>query len=74
MTLKYQKLVTLNFEEKRGLENVLREIKGKGGNISMMKLIRDSINIFLEFYTTEAVKKYSPSNYRKKEVDLDEIL
>lgn len=65
MYAKYQKLINLNDEEKIGLENVIKEIKKKGGNVSMMRLINDAIKIFIDHYSQDAVEKYSPV-YKKR--------
>ena len=59
MLAKYQKLINLNIEEKEGLEKILREIQNKGGKISMMSLITDSIRIYINNYGNEAIEKYS---------------
>lgn len=67
MYAKYQKLINLNEEEKIGLENIIKEIKKNGGNVSMMRLIEDSIKVFIELYGQEAVQKYSPV-YKKRRV------
>ena len=67
MKAKFQKLVNLTLEEKEGLESIQDEIKEKGGNISTMRLIEDSILIFVKYYREQAVEKYSPI-YNKKDV------
>ena len=71
MQMKHQKLIYLDSEEKEALENILKEIEANGGQLSMVRLIRDSFRVFIEFYADQAVIKYSPI-YSNKEECLDD--
>jgi|GEM_PF-1866612 hypothetical protein len=72
MQMKHQKLIYLDPEEKEGLENILKEIEANGGQISMIRLIRDSIRVFIEYYANQAIFKYSPIYSQKDELSNEE--
>jgi len=64
-------LIYLDPEEKEGLENILKEIEANGGQISMIRLIRDSIRVFIEFYADQAIYRYSPIYSQKEDCSND---
>ena len=72
MQMKHQKLIYLDPEEKEGLENILKEIEANGGQISKIRLIRDSIRVFIEYYANQAIFKYSPIYSQKDELSNEE--
>ena len=72
MQMKHQKLIYLDPEEKEGLENILKEIEANGGQISKIRLIRDSIRVFIEYYANQAIFKYSLIYSQKDELSNEE--
>ena len=60
-----KKLLYLTSEQKLYSDEIKNEIEKNGKKISCMRLLQDSIDIFIEYYSKEAIKKYS-SNYPKK--------
>lgn len=68
--MEYKKLVHLRLEQKEALDNIQEEISFNGGYVSVMRLINDSIQIFIDHYGEDAVKRYSPM-YAKKKLSLD---
>jgi hypothetical protein len=60
----YKKLLYLETEQKSALEGIQKKVKMNNGQVSVMRLIKDSINIFLDYYQEEAIEKYS-GNYAK---------
>lgn len=61
----FQKLVNLKIKQKKELDNIQKQINENGGNVSIMELIDDAIQIFIDKYSDEAVKRYSPSYYHR---------
>ncbi len=55
-----KKLLYITEEQKKDLERVKTQVKENGGSVSVMRLMQDSIQIFLDYYQEEAIKKYSP--------------
>ena len=62
----FKKVLYLTNEQKNALDEIQNEIKTNGGKISCMRLLQDSINIFIDHYSKDAIKRYS-SNYQKKD-------
>ena len=62
-----KKLLYLTSEQKIALDEIKNEIEKNGRKISCMRLLQDSIDIFIEHYSKEAIKRYS-SNYAKKDL------
>lgn len=58
---KIRKLINIDPEAKNRLEDIKKEIKDNGGEISITRLIEDSIRIFILYYGKHAIEKYSPS-------------
>ena len=54
------KLIFISEEQKHKLLEIQNEVSELGGDISMNQLIRDAINILLDLYKNEIVKKYKP--------------
>jgi hypothetical protein len=61
----FKKVLYLTNEQKFALDEIENEIKMNGGKISCMRLMQDSINVFINHYSKEAIKRYS-SSYPKK--------
>ena len=61
----YKKLVNLKCEQKDGLDDIQRQISANGGDVSIMELIVDSIQIFIDHYKNAAIERYSLSYYDK---------
>ncbi len=55
-----KKLLYITEEQKIDLERVKTQVKENGGSVSVMRLMQDSIQIFLDYYQEEAIQKYSP--------------
>jgi len=55
-----KKLLYITEEQKKDLERVKTQVKENGGSVSVMRLMQDSIQIFLDYYQEEAIQKYSP--------------
>jgi len=55
-----KKLLYLTEEQNIGLKRVKKEVKENGGTVSVMRLMQDSIQIFLDYYQEDAIRKYSP--------------
>ncbi|MDO5835380.1 MAG: hypothetical protein Q4P17_02635 [Methanobacterium sp.] len=64
--MQYKKLVHLRPEQKEALDNIKEEISFNGGYVSVMRLINDSIQIFIDHYGEEAVERYSPMYAKRK--------
>lgn len=62
----FKKLMNLRQEHKVALDEIQEEIEFNGGYVSLMSLIDDSIQIFIDYYKDEAVKRYSGGRYKKK--------
>lgn len=54
------KLIPLRDEVSDELEEIQRQVKEHGGNISITRLMQDAIQIYVDFYQQQAVEKYSP--------------
>lgn len=52
-------------EQKEALNEIKKEIVSNGGSVSIMRLMQDSIEIFIQHYSEEAIERYS-SCYDKK--------
>jgi hypothetical protein len=61
----FQKLINLKLKQKNELDSIQKQIKENGGDVSIMELIDDAIQIFIDKYGDEAVKRYSPSYYHR---------
>jgi hypothetical protein len=59
-----KKVLYLKPEQKTALEDIQNKIEKNGGKVSCMRLMQDSIRIFLDYYQDSAIEKYS-SNYAK---------
>ena len=55
-----KKLLYITEEQKIDLERVKTQVKENGGSVSVMRLMQDSIQIFLDHYQEDAIRKYSP--------------
>ena len=55
-----KKLLYITEEQKMDLERVKTQVKENGGTVSVMRLMQDSIQIFLDYYKEDAIQKYSP--------------
>ena len=55
-----KKLLYITEEQKIDLERVKTQVKENGGSVSVMRLMQDSIQIFLDNYQEDAIRKYSP--------------
>jgi hypothetical protein len=55
-----KKLLYITEEQKIDLERVKTQVKENGGTVSVMRLMQDSIQIFLDYYQEDAIRKYSP--------------
>ena len=55
-----KKLLYITEEQKIDLERVKTQVKENGGTVSVMRLMQDSIQIFLDYYQEDAIQKYSP--------------
>lgn len=60
----FKKLLYIEPEQKMALDDIKNRIQMNGGKISTMRLIQDSIKIFLDYYQDDAIEKYS-SQYEK---------
>lgn len=61
----FQKLLYIRPEQKEALDEIQAEIESNGGYVSMMSLIDDSIQIFIDYYRDEAIRQHSPKKYIK---------
>ena len=61
----FKKLVHLKDAEKEGLESIQGQIIQNGGDVSIMELINDAIEIFTNKYKDKAILRYSPAFYNK---------
>lgn len=61
----YKKLIYLRMEQKEALDEIQKSIDENGGSVSIMRLMQDSIQIFIQHYSEEAIERYSPF-YDKK--------
>jgi predicted lactoylglutathione lyase len=55
----YEKLILLTASQREQLEDIQKNVKENGGNVSANQLIRDGIQIFIENYQEAAIRKYS---------------
>lgn len=55
----YKKLIYLRLEQKEALDEIQKEIEENGGQVSLVRLIQDSIQIFIQHYKNDAIKRYS---------------
>jgi hypothetical protein len=62
----YKKLVNLRPEQKDALDEIQEIVNENGAYVSIMRLMQDSIQIFIEHYKNEAIERYSPSYYENK--------
>lgn len=62
----FKKLVSIRPEQKDALDEIQAEITEGGGYVTMMSLINDSIQIFIEYYRDEAIQQYTPRKYKEK--------
>ena len=60
-----RKVIRLKSEQINELEELEKEINANGGEINITKLVRDSVTIFLKYFKSEAIQKYS-GNYELK--------
>jgi hypothetical protein len=60
-----KKMLYLTMEQKNTFDEIQKEIEMNGGRVSCMRLLQDSIKVFLDHYQDQAIDKYS-SNYSKK--------
>jgi hypothetical protein len=67
--MKYQKLVHLRPDHKEALDEIQERVKQNGGSVSAMRLINDSIQVFIDNHKEEAIKRYSPIYTRKSKID-----
>ena len=58
--MSFKKLINLKVNQKKGLEEIQKQVSENQGNVSLMVLIVDAIDIFINFYSKVAVEKYSP--------------
>lgn len=63
--MSYKKLIYLKPEQKEALNDIKDIIDKNGGCVSMMRLIQDSVQIFIDHYKNEAISRYS-STYKKQ--------
>lgn len=55
----YKKLLNLKTKQKDGLDAIQKQIIENGGNVSIMQLIGDAIDVFINHHSNVAVKHYS---------------
>lgn len=55
----FQKLINLKTVQKNELEEIQRQIMMNGGNVSIMQLISDAIDVFIDHHCDVAIKHYS---------------
>lgn len=60
-----RKVIRLTSKQLNELEELEKEINTNNGEITITKLIRDAVTIFLEYYKNEAIQRYS-GNYKIK--------
>jgi hypothetical protein len=70
--MKFKKLVNLKTDQKDGLDDIQRQVNENGGNVSLMTLINDSIDVFIDSYSDAAIKRYSNTYYEKKDKSGDD--
>lgn len=63
--MEHKKLIYLQPYQKEGLDKLQSEISKKGSQVSMMRLISDAVDIYLEYYKEEAVDVYTRT-YRER--------
>lgn len=66
--MEYKKLIYLKQGQKEALDELQNKINEKGGNVSIMRLINDAVNIFLNNYCEDAIEIYSRT-YRAHELE-----
>lgn len=59
-----KKMLYPTMEQKIALDEIQKEVEINGGKVSCMRLLQDSIKVFLDHYSNEAINRYS-SNYSK---------
>ncbi len=64
----FKKLLYIKEEQKNSLDEIQKKIELNGGRVSTMRLMQDSIQIFLDHYQNEAIEKYSPFYEVKNEL------
>lgn len=62
-----KKVIRLKTEQMNELNEIEKQVNANGGEITTTKLIRDAVDVFLEYFKSEAIKKYSGSYELKKE-------
>jgi hypothetical protein len=67
--MKYQKLVHLRPDQKEALDEIQEQVKQNGGYVSAMRLINDSIQVFIDNHKEEAIERYSPIYKYKSKID-----
>lgn len=61
-----KKVIRLKNTQIKSLDETEKQIKAKGGEITTTKLIRDAVQIFLDYFKDDAIQKYS-GVYKLKE-------
>lgn len=61
----YKKLIYIRPEQKEALDEIKNTINRNGGYVPVVRLIQDSIQIFIDHYKDDAIQRYS-SRYNKK--------
>lgn len=67
--MSFKKLLYIREEHKEALDDIKKKIEENGGRVSMMSLIDDSIQVFIDYYEEEAVKRYSPKRYKERKIN-----
>jgi len=65
--MEYKKLIYLKQGQKEALDELQKKINENGGNVSIMRLINDAVNIFLNNYYEDAIEIYTRT-YRTHEI------
>ena len=55
----HKKLLNLKTKQKDGLDAIQRQIVDNGGKVSIMQLISDAIDVFIDHHSDVAIKHYS---------------
>ena len=55
----YEKVILLTENQREKLEDIKNTVKVNGGHVSANQLIRDGVELFLEKYHEDAIRKYS---------------
>jgi hypothetical protein len=56
----FKKLIDLKLDQKDGLDDIQFQVRENGGSVSLAVLISDAVDIFIKFYSEQAVDNYSP--------------